>query len=314
MPQPQTLKEAITYFADLDRAHAYIVGLRWPNGVACPRMGCGSADVRFIASRRVWRCKECKRQFSAKVGTIFEDSPLGFDKWLPALWMLTNCRNGISSYEIARGLSVTQKTAWFMLHRLRLAMKDDCQDQMIGPVEADETFVGARRRVSDWDPSPRKHSPHENKTIVFGMVERSVQGKPKGRARAIVVPDVKGRTLLPKIVEHVARGATVYTDEGAQYRRLKDESYVHFIINHAQRYVDRHITTNRVENFWSCLKRTLGGTYIAARPFHLERYLDEQIFRFNVREYKDPTRFDMAGKGADGRRLTWKVLTDKTGR
>jgi transposase-like protein len=307
MDNPQTLQQAINHFADPQRAHEAIVALRWPYGVACPRLGCGSADVHFIATRRIWRCKECKRQFSAKVGTVFEDSPIGFDKWLPALWMLTNCRNGVSSYEIERALGVSQKTAWFMLHRLRLAMKEDVNDQMIGPVEADETFVGGRRRLRAWDPNPRKHGPHEGKTIVMGIVQRG------GRARAIVVKDTKGRTLLPKIYEHVARGATVYTDEHAGYRGLKSD-YVHHVINHTQRYVDRHITTNRVENFWSCLKRTLGGTYIAPRPFHLERYVDEQIFRFNVRGQKDADRFAEAARGADGRRLTWAQLTDKTGR
>ncbi len=307
MDRPQTLQQAINYFADPQRAHDYIVALRWPNGIACPRMGCGSADVHFIVTRRIWRCKDCQRQFSAKVGTVFEDSPIGFDKWLPALWMLTNCRNGVSSYEIKRALGVSQKTAWFMLHRLRLAMKDDIGDQMVGAVEADETFVGGRRKFKTWDPSPRRHAPHEGKTIVMGIVQRG------GRARAIVIPNTKAATLLPKIREHVKRGSTVYTDEAMGYKGLKGD-YVHYVINHAQRYVDRHITTNRVENFWSCLKRTLGGTYIAPRAFHLERYIDEQIFRFNVRGEKDAARFNLAAKGADGRRLTWATLTDKTSR
>jgi transposase-like protein len=302
---PTTLLEAVAYFADPDRALAFVVSMRWPNGVACPRLGCGSADVHLIATRRIWRCKDCKRQFSAKVGSIFEDSPIGFDKWLPALWMLTNCRNGVSSHELGRVLGVTQKTAWFMLHRLRHAMKDDTTDQMMGPVEADETYVGGYRRTPDW--AKKRRNPFEGKAIVMGIVERG------GKARAIIVPNTKAKTLLPKIREHVARGATVYTDELAAYRGLKDD-YVHYVINHTQRYVDRHITTNRVENFWACLKRTLGGTYIAPRTFHLERYIDEQIFRFNVRGQRDYARFALAAKGADGRRLTWAMLTDKSAR
>ncbi|HWT05920.1 MAG TPA: IS1595 family transposase, partial [Xanthomonadales bacterium] len=202
--------EAVRLFADKQVAHDYFVALRFPNGVACPRLGCGSANVAAIKGRNAWRCRECNRQFTAKVGTIFEDSPIGFDKWLPALWMLTSCRKGISSYEISRALKVTQKTAWFMLHRLRYALKAETFDRLAGEVEADETYIGGRvqrqnvgRRVMH----RKKGADSDGKTTVMGMIERG-----GGRVPAFAIPDTKSATLLPKIDQHIEPGSTVYTD------------------------------------------------------------------------------------------------------
>jgi len=303
MKTPSTLVEAVRVFADRDVAHDFFVKLRWPNGIACPRMGCGSADVRYVKTRRVWFCRDCERQFTAKVGTIFEDSPIGFDKWLPAIWMVTNDRNGISSCELARALGVTQKTAWFILHRARLGMSSDTYERLTGSVEADETYVGGKQR----HPKPGRtgttaKGPAAGKTTVMGMIERG------GKVRAFVVRDNKKTTLLPHVFAHVAPGSTVYTDSLQSYRDLR-ESYRHFVINHAKEYVrDHHVHTNSIENFWSVLKRTIAGTYIAPRPWHLDRYLDEQIFRFNARESKDGPRFCEAAKGADGKRITYREL------
>jgi transposase-like protein len=307
MEQPKTLLEAIRLYADPDVAQAFVVRLRWPNGIACPRYGCGSASVAYLAKYRRWYCNECKRQFSAKTGTIFEESPVGFDKWLPALWLLSSNRNGISSCELARGLGVTQKTAWFMLHRIRLAMKDGTFEQLRGSVEVDETYIGGKVR----NPRPgrtgeKPTGPAFGKTIAMGFRERG------GIVRAFVVKDVRRETLLPKIREHIAPGATVYTDSLPSYRDVQ-RGYAHYVINHAQEYVrDHHVHTNSIENFWSVLKRTLGGTYICARPKHLDRYLDEQIFRFNERETTDGPRFAQAVKGSEGKRITYKALIGKT--
>src|SRR5437763_17221313 len=142
---PETLLEAVKFFADQDVSLAFVAKLRWPNGVTCPR--CDAADPSFLSTRKIWKCRGCKKQFSAKVGTIFEDSPLGLDKWLPALWMIGNDKSGISSWELHRALRVTQKTAWFMLHRIRLAMQDNQTGGVLGgEVEVDETLIGGKAR------------------------------------------------------------------------------------------------------------------------------------------------------------------------
>jgi transposase-like protein len=305
---PETLLEAVTYFSDPDRAHEYAVQMRWPNGVACPRHGCGSASVQFIATRKLWRCKECKRQFSVRVGTVFEDSPIPFTKWLPAFWLLSNTKNGTSSCELARHLKVSQKTAWFMLHRVREAMATRSFERKLqGEVEADETFIGGNPKFKHGNIGRQvtgvRHGPKwTDKTVVFGMIERG------GTVRAMTVPNTKMRTLMPKLREHVRGGSTVYTDASLSYSDAQ-WSYNHLFVDHAVRYVEGRVSTNRIENFWSCVKRTLHGTYIAVRPFHLDAYLDESVFRFNARDDNDAGRFVSTLKGADGKRLTYKALT-----
>jgi transposase-like protein len=306
---PTTFLEAIRYFSDPDRAHAFVTKLRFPNGVACPRMGCGSAAVGYIATRRMWQCKECKKQSSVKVGTIFEDSPIGLDKWLPAMWMIAGDRNGISSCELARQIGVTQKTAWFMLHRIRLAMKAKSLEKLGGYVEADETFIGGKAHNKKHYPAysanrgkNRSKGPAHGKTIVMGMIERY-----GGRVRAMKINQRTAPYLQRRVRENVAEGSTVYTDALPSYRGLKSD-YIHYVIDHAVKYVEGHVHTNTIENFWSCLKRTLAGTYIAARPEHLEAYLDEQVFRFNNRELPDAARFEEAFKGGDGKRVTYAQL------
>ena len=308
---PTTLHEAIRYFSDPDRAHAFIVALRFPNGPACPRKGCGSANVGYIQTRRMWQCKDCKKQSSVKVGTIFEDSPIGFDKWVPAMWMLAGDRNGISSHELGRAIGVTQKTAWFMLHRIRLAMRErSLTPPLSGEVEADETFVGGVSRTS-WKARSGfvklAHGPATGKATVFGMVERG-DGKRKSRARALVVPNHKASSLLPEIYRNVVPGSVLYTDALRSYRQT-DGEYIHRFIDHSLRFAEGRVHTNTIENFWSCVKRTLHGTYIAPRAFHLNAYLDESVFRFNNRELPDAARVEEAMKGVDGRRVTYAGLT-----
>jgi transposase-like protein len=310
---PTTLSEAIVYFSDPDRAHAFVVAQRFPNGVACPRKGCGSAAVGYIQTRRMWQCKDCKKQSSVKVGTIFEDSPIGLDKWLPAMWMLAGDRNGVSSHELGRAIGVTQKTAWFMLHRIRLAMRERNLRPLFGEVEMDETFVGGKQRGfgntfrTSLGFLKSTHGPATGKATVFGMVERKAPGK-RQRVRALVVPNHKASSLMPVIYRNVLPGSMIYTDALRSYRGLSPD-YVHAFIDHSLRFAEGRVHTNTIENFWSCVKRTLHGTYIAPRAFHLNAYLDESVFRFNNRELPDGARLDEALKGVEGRRVTYADLT-----
>lgn len=300
---PETLIEAIRYFADLDICTDFVAQLRWPDGPVCER--CGGMEHSYLTTRRLWKCKGCKRQFSVKVGTIFEDSPLGLDKWLPAVWLTANSKNGISSHELARALGITQKSAWFVLHRIRLAMQTGSFDKIDGIAEIDETFIGGKARNMHKDVRERKiHSRGGNdKTIVVGALERG------GTVRATVVPDRSRRTLHPFIEENVERGAAIFTDEHQGYTGL--EGYNHQTVDHAAYYVSGQVHSNGIENFWSLLKRGLHGTYVSVQPYHLFRYLDERVFTFNTRDLTDLGRFTYVLSDVAGRRLTYSGLTGK---
>jgi transposase-like protein len=308
---PKTLLEAVTYFADEDVALAFVAGLHpgWENGPICPR--CQSDKVGFLATRRLWKCKGCAKQFSVKVGTIFEDSPISLTKWLPAMWQIVNCKNGISSYELARALGVTQKTAWFMLQRIRLAMQSQTFMKMTGGVEVDETFIGGKARNMHQDRRRRmmkgKTGGIVGKIAVQGLLER--HGKDgHSTVRAIVVPNNRREPLMKNIHAHVERGSEVFTDAHGAYFDVKDK-FVHGVIDHAEAYVDGQVHTNGIENFWSLLKRSITGTYVSVEPFHLFRYLDEQMFRFNNRKMTDSQRFLAAAACVFGRRLTYEGVT-----
>jgi transposase-like protein len=311
MSEPKSLQEAILYFSNPDNCLNYLVSRRWPKGVVCPT--CGSEKVSFSASRRIWQCgsHHPKRQFSVKVGTIFEDSPIGLDKWLAATWMLTNCKNGISSYEVARALGVTQKSAWFMLHRIRLALQDENFGKLGGEVEVDETFIGGLSRNMHLDKRALRitGTGMKDKTPVVGILQR------KGKVRTSVIPNRRKKALQAKVREHVTVGSALFTDALPSYNDL-DAEYAHQVIDHAVAYVDGQIHTNGMENYWSLLKRGIKGTYISVEPFHLFRYLDEQSFRFNYRAtldnpMKDGDRFDRVVRQIVGKRLTWDKLTGK---
>jgi transposase-like protein len=308
MSEPKTLQQAIGYFSDPDNCLNYLVSKRWPKGVICPT--CGSEKVKFNPSRRFWQCSSHhpKRQFSVKVGTIFEDSAVGLDKWLAAVWMLTNCKNGISSYEIARDLGVTQKTAWFMLHRIRLALQDETGGKLGGEVEADETYIGGLARNMHKSKRAKKISGTggAGKVAVMGLLQRH------GKVKTSVLPDVQMETLNRIVRDHVSLGSQVFTDAWVGYNGL-DAEYIHSVIDHAEAYVKENVHTNGLENYWSLLKRGIRGTYISIEPFHLFRYLDEQAFRFNYRkDLDDRSRFDMAVSQVIGKRLTWNRLTGKS--
>ena len=310
--QPQTLLEAIRYFSDPDTCLLFMVELRWPKGVRCPT--CGSDEVRFIATRRIWECRHThpRRQFSVKVGTIFEDSPLGLDKWLAAIWMIANDKNGVSSYEMHRALGVTQKSAWFMLHRIRLAMQDETFEMIDGETEVDETFIGGKARFMHKADRARKitGTGGAGKVAVMGLLSRH---GPDGHStvRTKVVADRRRETLDPEVRKNVKAGSEVYTDALNSYSQLAGD-YIHGVIDHAEKYVEGKIHTNGIENFWSLLKRALHGTYVSVEPFHLFRYLDEEVFRYNNRGTNDGGRFQRVAGRIEGKRLTYAELTGAT--
>jgi transposase-like protein len=308
MTTPKTLTDAIRYFASPENCREYLVARRWPNGVTCP--ACGSKGVYFDRTLNGWKCKtkHPKQKFTLKTGTVFEDSALGLDKWLPAYWMLVNMRNGVSSHEVARSIGVTQKTAWFMLSRLRLAMQET-GGTVGGDVEVDETFIGGKARNMHVAQRRRRitGTGTKDKTAVMGILKRG------GKVRTTVVTDRKKKTLQAEVHKHVEAGAALYTDALLSYEGLEGR-YAHQVVDHAVAYVDGQIHTNGLENYWSLLKRGLAGTYVSVEPFHLFRYLDEQAFRYNHRkDMNDADRFSVAICGIVGKRLTYNALTGKEG-
>lgn len=306
--EPPSLRDAIIYFAEPFNCLTYMVAKRWPNGVTCPI--CGSVHVGFLVNQQRWQCssRHNKRQFSIKTGTIFEDSPLGLDKWLPCVWLITNCKNGVSSWEISRALDVTQKTAWFMLHRVRLAMQDDTSGGKFGgEVEIDETFVGGKARNMHKNAKAQKitGTGGKDKTAVMGILKRG------GTVHTEVIDNRKKNLLQTIVREHVEPGAEIFTDALKSYEGL-DVDYKHQFVDHAIEYVVGRVHTNGMENFWSLLKRSLKGTYVSVEPFHLFRYVDEQAFRYNNRKpMDDGHRFSYAMRKIVGKRLTYKELTGK---
>jgi transposase-like protein len=318
MKVPKTLQQAIQLFSDEQVCIDAVASMRWPDGPECPH--CQAKEPYYLATQKRWKCRSCRKQFSVKVGTIFEDSPISLQQWLPALWMLVNDKNGISSYELHRALDISQKSAWFVLHRLRMVLKNNSGFQFGGPVEVDETFVGGRianmhkskkARMAEIKGQQLKGD-HMNKTIVMGLLDRELR-----QVRAKVVPNVRRDTLQAEVLREVKHGSRVYTDEWIGYNALHQQ-FVHDVVNHVEGYVDGQVHTNGIENFWALLKRTLKGTYVAVEPFHLERYVDEQIFRFNNRATKDnpltdSDRFVAALAQVAGKRLTFAELTGKTG-
>jgi transposase-like protein len=317
MNKPKTLQQAIQFFSNYENCRAFMVAIRWPDGkINCPQ--CASDKVTYLENARLYRCygDHPKQKFSLKVGTIFEDSPIPLDKWLPAVWLLVNCKNGISSYEIHRALGVTQKSAWFMMHRIRLAMQTKSFLKMGGSgkaIEADESFIGGAARFMHKERRGRMITARgvKDKAAAFGILERG------GEIRVFAVPNRKKKALQGHISEHVEEGSPIYTDALMSYMGL-NEKFQHEVIDHAERYVRGNVHTNGLENFWSLLKRGLKGTYVSTEPFHLFRYLDEQAFRYNNRATKDQfigdgDRFEMAMSQIVGKRLTLAQVTGKEG-
>jgi transposase-like protein len=315
---PKTLQEAIIYFAHFEQCKAFMVELRWPDGkVKCPR--CGAEKVTWLANPRVWKCygKHESPTFTLKTGTIFEDSPIALEKWLPAVWLLVTCKNGISSYEVARDLGISQKSAWHMMHRIRFALHHGSFEKFSGHVEADETFIGGKARNMHVAKRARRitGTGGKDKTPVMGILERGKDGK-NSRVRTTVISNRRKSAIHAEVRKHVEAGSALYSDALKSYNGLERE-YAHQVIDHAEAYVDGQVHTNGLENFWSLLKRSISGTYVSVEPFHLFRYLDEQAYRYNNRKDEDGEklhdfdRFKLAMSQVVGKRLTWDALTGK---
>jgi transposase-like protein len=314
MEAPKTLQEAIIYFADFENCKDFVVNhLRWTDGVVkCPR--CSSEKVFWIEKERVWKCygKHDHAKFSMKTGTVMEDSAISVDKWLVALWLIVNCKNGISSCEMAKDLGITQKSAWFLNHRIRMAVHGGSFEKLSGHVEADETFIGGKARNMHVAQRQRRitGTGTKDKTAVMGVLQRGKDGK--SRVRTSVIPNRKKTAIQGEVRKHVEAGSALYTDFLLSYEGLAGE-YAHKVVDHAVEYVRDNVHTNGLENYWSLLKRTIAGTYVSVEPFHLFRYLDEQAYRFNNRgkEMNDFDRFKLAASQMLGKRLTWNEATGK---
>jgi transposase-like protein len=305
---PKTLQDAILYFADYENCRRFMIELRWADGkVRCPQ--CGSDKVTYLANAKLYKCygDHPKPKFSLKVGTIFEDSPIGLDKWLAGLWLLVNCKNGISSYEIGRDLGISQKSAWHLAHRLRFALHQGSFEKFSGHVEVDETFIGGKARNMHVEKRARRitSTGTKDKVPVMGILERG------GKVRTAVIPNRRKKAIQGEVRKHVEAGSALYSDALLSYDGLAGE-FAHQVVDHAASYVDGKVHTNGLENYWSLLKRTISGTYVSVEPYHLFRYLDEQAYRFNNRkEMNDFDRFKLAASQIVGKRLTWNEVTGK---
>src|SRR5579871_1432404 len=313
---PETLVECIRFCDDPEKVFNLAVSMRWPDGVTCPY--CNSTDHSFISTRKMWQCKSCKKQFTVRVGTIFEESRLGFDKWFMAMWFIANAKNGISSYELARDLGITQKSAWFLLHRIRYAMQTGSFMKMTGTVEGDETFIGQKAKNMHYDKKKEKIKGRgaDGKAVVFGLLKRGQkEDKERNVPRKIskvytqVVPDTKEETLIPIIEEQVEKGTEVFTDAHKAYRALGEKGFEHAFVDHAVRYVEGRVYTNGMENYWGLLDRMMHGTYTFCLPHNLFRYTDELTYRFNHRDGTDLTRFLTLLTQTSGKRLSYRKLT-----
>lgn len=309
---PRTLLQAVRYFSDLALCEKYMRSIKWPAGdIACPNCGASGDRIGEVATRSVLRCKDCRKMIYTKEGTIFQDSPLGLDKWFVAMWFVANCKNGISSHELGRALGVTQKTAWFMCHRIREAMQIEDPEKFKGPTEADTTYIGGKAASMHREVKERKIKGRgaSGKAIVTGVLKRTNKRYPS-QVRCEVAGADDAAKLLPVVRRNVQFGEEVFTDSATAYSGLAD-TQIHRAVDHSVRYAEGIVHVNGMENFWALLKRGIVGTYVAVAVFHLFRYVGEQAFRFNERTMDDLGRFLVVLHGAVGKRLTWRVLTNQ---
>lgn len=308
---PETFMEAVRFFADPDACEIYVEAMRWPDGVACP--ACQSKRIGRIETRRMYRCKDCRKQFSVKKGTVFEDSAIPLEKWLIGIWAVINTKNGASSYRLMRDLGLSQKSCWFMLQRIRFALQVGSFDtQLSGTVEVDETLVGgkakfmhAKRREKFGKEATGKKTGSFAKVVVMGLLERDETGGTEVRTE--VIQNIRRKNLDPRVRQNVEKGSTIHTDALPSYESLRDE-YIHKTVDHSIAYVRDNVHTNGLENFWSLVKRMLKGTYISVEPWHLHRYMVEQTYRYNTRKWTDRQRFEGVLRMVAGKRLDYVTL------
>ena len=303
---PKTLQEAIKYFSNKQVCHDFIVSIRWKSSVTCPH--CSSKEVGFVKTRFIYNCKKCRKQFSVRTGTVLQDSLLGLDKWIIGIWLVANCKNGISSCELARSIGITQKSAWFLLHRIRQIMATGNLEKLSGEVEADETYIGGKEANKHSSKKIREGRGAVGKVIVSGLLERNSKGS---KIIAKTIPDIKTETIQNQVRNNVRPGSNLYTDALRSYNGLSD-TYIHEIVDHTKEYVRGRISTNGLENFWCLLKRTIKGTYVAIDVPHLDRYLNEQTFRFNERKLNDGERLAVVLGQVAGNKLSYSKLIQKT--
>jgi transposase-like protein len=299
-PKFRTLVDVQKRFPDEQSCRDYLESVRWGGKPVC--VHCGSTEKMYrIQNGKLLKCSACRRPFSVKVGTIFEDSALPLTKWFYACWLISAHKKGISSCQLARDLGVTQKTAWHMLHRVRLSMQTNSFDKPLsGTVEADETYIGGRRVAQGSGKTGRG----TDKTIVFGMAQRG------GDVRSMPVPDVTGQTLKSIINNNVEKGAKIMTDHFSGYSGLIKD-FAHRRVSHLKKtYVNGEIHTQNIENFWGLLKRGILGIYHHTSAEHLHRYCSEFEFRHNTRKIDDGERFTSVLHRSAGRRLTYQQLTE----
>jgi transposase-like protein len=303
----KSLADFQTAFPDEDACINHFRVLRWPEAdkIVCP--WCGSIGAHYTLANNTHKCREpgCHKKFTVRNGTIFEDSKIPLRKWYIAIFLMTSHKKGISSCQLARDIGVTQKTAWFMLHRIRnAAMTAEFNAPLSGVVEVDECFVGPKPK---WQHADKKKNTrglggYKDNKVVFGMAQRG------GELRLAHVPDITHKTTIPLVTKNIKRGAEVHTDESSRYSWMS-ASYMHSLINHSLgQYVKDGVTTNRIEGAFSHFRRTMIGTYHQSSVKHLDRYLQMFAFRWNRRSMTESERMNDLLQATRGRRLTYKTL------
>lgn len=301
-----SLQDAIIYFSDKDRAFEFAKNLRWKDGIVrCPF--CNSSNHWFMSSYKKWKCKNCRKQFTIKNNTFMHDSHISIDKWMCAIWIMTTFRGGISSYELGRALKISQSSAWFLSHRIRNLLSELNPELLSGVIEADETFVGGKLKNKHY--KQRKHIKGRGavgKTIVFGVRQR------KGKCIAKVIPNTQEQTLCSEIVKIIKKGSNVYTDSFPAYNNLSVD-YQHSSVDHSNgEYVCGDVHTNGIENIWSQLKHKVRSTHRGRiSKKHLQRYIDELLFRLNNRGIDDWSRFETILRKINSKSLTYNELLDR---